>query len=447
VSEGKTLDSGIRVVLRSGSEIIAAKTKVEWPGVANVEVCAPTIFAGQWKGERILNGAVVGGIGPDLTAERPFTPARIGTQAALSGTGFLTYGRGFLIPIDTAEAMLVTSARNGNVVFPLLSAGCFTESPTHSPTEYVINFGACSEQEAAEYPEPFAWITTHARAERMASSREDARKYWWRLVGRAEGVYEAADAAGLSNVLANLRVSKHHSFAMISRRVAPEANINIFAFDSFAAFAVLQGSGHELWADKSASTLETRRRYTPTSCFQTFPFPPDWTTDPTLEAVGQTYYDFRAALMVRNNEGLTKTYNRFHDPEEMDPDILELRRLHAAMDRAVLDAYGWTDISTDCVFRLDYEEPEDEDAEETGKKRRKKKPWRLRWPEAVHDEVLARLLALNQERAEEERKMAAPKEKGKKAAAAKGPKAAPKGKAPAPRALGAPSLFGPKDER
>jgi hypothetical protein len=117
------------------------------------------------------------------------------------------------------------------------------------------------------------------------------------------------------------------------------------------------------------------------------------------------------------------------------------------MDRAVLDAYGWTDISTDCVFRLDYEEPEDEDAEETGKKRRKKKPWRLRWPEAVHDEVLARLLALNQERAEEERKMAAPKEKGKKAAAAKGPKAAPKGKAPAPRALGAPSLFGPKDER
>ena len=81
---------------------------------------------------------------------------------------------------------------------------------------------------------------------------------------------------------------------------------------------------------------------------------------PTLEAAGQAYYDFRAALMVRNNEGLTKTYNRFHDPEERDPDILRLRELHAAMDRAVLDAYGWTDIPTDCEFLLDYEIDEEE---------------------------------------------------------------------------------------
>ena len=48
--------------------------------------------------------------------------------------------------------------------------------------------------------------------------------------------------------------------------------------------------------------------------------------------------------MVRNGEGMTKTYNRFHDPYENDPDIAELRALHTAMDRAVLDAYGWDDI-------------------------------------------------------------------------------------------------------
>ena len=106
--------------------------------------------------------------------------------------------------------------------------------------------------------------------------------------------------------------------------------------------------------------------------------------------------------------------------------------------RQVLDAYGWSDIPTDCIFRLDYEEPEDEDAEETGKKRRKKKPWRLRWPEAVHDEVLARLLALNQQRAEEERKMAAPKEKVAAKKGAKKPKV-PKTNQPKTTALG---LFG-----
>ena len=59
-------------------------------------------------------------------------------------------------------------------------------------------------------------------------------------------------------------------------------------------------------------------RYTPTDCFETFPFPKDFETLPTLELAGQEYYEFRAALMVNNNQGLTATYNRFHDPEERD---------------------------------------------------------------------------------------------------------------------------------
>ena len=67
--------------------------------------------------------------------------------------------------------------------------------------------------------------------------------------------------------------------------------------------------------------------------------------------------------MVRNNEGLTKTYNRFHDPHETSPDILKLRELHAAMDRAVLEAYGWHDLAqtATCEFLLDYEDDEDEE--------------------------------------------------------------------------------------
>ena len=67
--------------------------------------------------------------------------------------------------------------------------------------------------------------------------------------------------------------------------------------------------------------------------------------------------------MVRNNEGLTKTYNRFHDPHETSPDILQLRELHAAMDRAVLEAYAWHDLaqSATCEFLLDYEDDEDEE--------------------------------------------------------------------------------------
>ena len=98
--------------------------------------------------------------------------------------------------------------------------------------------------------------------------------------------------------------------------------------------------------------------------------------------------------MIRHDEGLTKTYNRFHDPDETDPAIARLRDLHSDMDRVVLDAYGWTDIPTDCKFLLDYEIDEDWGT--------RKKPYRYRWPDEVRDEVLARLLELNAKRANEE---------------------------------------------
>ena len=137
-------------------------------------------------------------------------------------------------------------------------------------------------------------------------------------------------------------------------------------------------------------------RYTPSDCFETFPFPGGWETHRGLETAGREYYDLRAALMVRNGEGLTKTYNRFHDHYQIDPEIVTLRSLHAAMDRAVLDAYGWTDIPTDCEFLLDYETDEAEQAST------RKKPYRYRWPDEVRDEVLARLLELNAQRAAEE---------------------------------------------
>ena len=164
-------------------------------------------------------------------------------------------------------------------------------------------------------------------------------------------------------------------------------------------------------------------RYSPSDCFETFPFPAGFEAKAALDAAGREYYEFRAALMVRNNEGLTKIYNRFHDPEESSPDIIKLRELHAKMDAAVLAAYGWTDLPTTCDFILDYE---DEESAEESSGRKRKKPWRFRWPDEVRDEVLARLLKLNAERAKEEelagQTAAAQKPKPKKAAA-KTPKA------------------------
>ncbi len=118
--------------------------------------------------------------------------------------------------------------------------------------------------------------------------------------------------------------------------------------------------------------------YSPSDCFETFPFSPEPESNATLESIGKTYYEFRASLMLKNNEGLTKTYNRFHNPDERSPDIVKLRDLHAQMDRAVLDAYGWTDIQPVYDFREQLDES-----------------IRLTWHDDTRDEVLARLLELN----------------------------------------------------
>ena len=189
-------------------------------------------------------------------------------------------------------------------------------------------------------------------------------------------------------MLINSQVSSYLQFTFWPVNEIFAHTTNVFPLETYSAFCALQSHPHEIWTRFFGSSLEDRLRYTPSDCFETFPFPEHWEAHPDLEAAGKAYYDFRAALMVKNDEGLTKTYNRFHDPNEDASDIAKLRDLHADMDRAVLDAYGWQDIATHCDFLLDY----DIDEEEWGNR---KKPYRYRWPDETRDEVLARLLELN----------------------------------------------------
>ena len=203
-------------------------------------------------------------------------------------------------------------------------------------------------------------------------------------------------AAPLDRVLATASsATKHHAFALLPGRQVFSHKLIIFPLRTHAAFCALSSRPHEVWRRFFGSTMKDDLTYNPSDVFETYPFPRGWTNHPALEPAGQAYYNFRANLMVRNNEGLTKTYNRFHDPDDRDPRIARLRELHAEMDRVVLDAYGWADIATTCEFLLDYEVDEEEWSS------RRKKPWRYRWPDPVCDEVLGRLMALNAERAAE----------------------------------------------
>ena len=208
-----------------------------------------------------------------------------------------------------------------------------------------------------------------------------------------------ATRARLERVLAvNCGATPHLAVAALPSRMVFANTLVVFPFETNAAFCTLQSRPHEIWARFFGSSMKDDLRYTPSDVFETFPFPTGWTANPALEAAGEAYYSFRADLMRDNAEGLTKTYNRFHDPDDRCPDVAELRDLHAEMDRAVLDAYGWTDIPTGCEFL-----PEHAHDDEEGASRRRKR-YRYRWPDPVRDDVLGRLIALNASRAEKEQR-------------------------------------------
>ena len=117
--------------------------------------------------------------------------------------------------------------------------------------------------------------------------------------------------------------------------------LNVFSLDSHSTFGLLQSRIHEAWVHAFSSTLKDDLAYTPTDCFENFPFPLQVEQDVGLETVSKAYNQSRADMMLASSLGLTKTYNRFHDPTDTAADIVELLRLHDDMDRAVLRAYGW----------------------------------------------------------------------------------------------------------
>jgi hypothetical protein len=301
--------------------------------------------------------------------------------------------KGIATPLVEMRSLIEKDPRNAQCIFPYLGGEDFLNDPRQSHSRYVINFGDMSESEARRWPDLFAIVEHKVKPERLLVKRKALRERWWQFAEKQPALHRAIQ--GRSRVLMHPFTSTHLAFGFVPTTTVVAGPHNVLVVSTYAGFCALQSRPHELWARFFASSMEDRLRYTTSDCFQTFPFPVDWETSPALEAAGSSYYEFRASLMVDCDEGLTKTYNRFHDPEERDPRILKLRELHAFMDRALLDEYGWTDIRAECEFLLDY----DIEEEEWGNKKR---PYRFRWPDEVRDEVLARLLELNAARARKE---------------------------------------------
>lgn len=403
IAQGDTRGSGLRWICTHGGEIFAARPRVKWPGMAAVVVSVVHVMKGSYTRPRMLDGRVVDSISAFLFHRGGHDdPARLAANAGKSFQGSIVLGMGFTFDdtdtkgvassIAEMRRLIAKDPRNQEVIFPYIGGEEVNTSPTHAYHRFVINFGERTEAECRQQrPDLIAIVEEKVKPERMAQNDRGAQEKWWQFIRPRPELHAAV--VGLERVLViNCGATPHMSFAFLPDQIVYAHSLVVLPVFTYAAFCALQSRPHELWARFFASSMKDDLRYTPSDCFETFPFPDNWESNAALDTAGKAYYEFRAALMVRNNEGLTKTCNRFHDPVERNPDIAKLRELHAAMDRAVLDTYGWTDIQPTCEFLLDYEIDEEEYAS-------RKKPYRYRWPDDVRDEVLARLLELNADRA------------------------------------------------
>ena len=416
IAQGDTRVSGLRALLMAGFTVYNATRDLPWPGDAAVNVAVVHLASGApgtHVGQPLLDGREVVAINSRLRAgaERA-DPSALHANDTLSSQGSKIYGQGFLLSSEDRLRLLAISPENGARIFPYLGGEEVNTSPTQSFERWVISFHDMTLSDAARWPSLLSVVEERVKPERDQlrgdnGSAQTLRKLWWRYQAHRPELYQAL--ARMPRCLVTAQVTKHLCFSFQPTDRILSEKLYVFPLSTTTAFAILQSRAHVAWTWLLSSTMKADLNYSASDCFETFPFP---NSDPgavigELETVGQTLYDARAKFMVDTEQGLTKTYNAIKDPACDDPRVLELRRMHEEMDRAVLDAYGWSDI----VVPPYCPKSESERAA----------------VQAFEDEVIDRLYLLNAERAREEERLGLGGKKAKKRGEAES-EARPKGK-------------------
>ena len=317
-----------------------------WRPPASVHIAIVCFDDGSERA-RVLDGEPVNNINPDLTGGADLTRAK--TLAENAGASFMgaTKIGPFEIENELAQEMLRhpnPHGRPNNEVVKRWMIG--RDINQVSRDMWIIDFGVdMSEDDAALYEAPFEYVRANVKPGRDSHRDARARANWW-LHGRPRpGMRQALE--GLSRYIGTSMVSRHRIFAWIDGDVLPDATMIVFARDDDYFFGILQSRIHLAWAAGAGTQLEDRPRYTPTTCFEMFPFPEP--TDAQRETIATAAYELN---QLREN-WLNPT-DLFGNPA-LDADRLRRRTLtnlyneyptwlsnaHARLDAAVAAAYGW----------------------------------------------------------------------------------------------------------
>jgi len=410
IAQGDTRSTGLRWICTHGGTIYSAIKRLKWPGLAAVTVSVIHITRNSKPDGCILDGRPITQITAYLFhAGGHEDPAVLRENDHVCFQGMIVLGMGFTFddrdssgkatPLREMDRLITTRSRNKEIIKPYIGGEEILDDPKHENRRFVIDFNDMDYESASQWPELLEIVREKAKPDRDKQKRKPLREKWWQFADKRPALRKRLESLG--RVLVHPFTSTHLAFVFLPSTIIVAGPHQVVCLESESDFAVLQSRIHERWARFFGSSMEDRLRYSSTDCFETFPFP--HARSEMLSDCGKRYYRFRSELMGALDEGLTLVYNRFHEPHEASPEIRRLRDLHDEMDRAVLRAYGWDDLAerAKCEFLLDYEE--DEEDAPAAKKSKKKKPWRYRWPDDFRDDVLARLLELNQQRALEEK--------------------------------------------
>ncbi|MBE9212884.1 hypothetical protein IQ247_09290 [Plectonema cf. radiosum LEGE 06105] len=381
IAQGDTREVALDRLVADKCVIPRAVPSRKWEGSANLEVAHVWLRQGDWQGKFYLDDKAVNGITPFLTVPGKAVgkPEKLVANQGKSFIGSYVLGMGFVLQPEEAQALIEKDAKNKDVLFPYLNGEDLNTNFDQSPSRWVINFKDWALEEAENYPECIQILRERVFPERQKNNDKNVRKNWWRFKRIAVDLQKAI--ANLKQVLVVAIVSRTVAFTFVSANQVFAHKLAVFVFENNSYFSILQSSFHYHWAWNYSSTMKTDLNYSPTDVFETFPFPESTTN---LETIGQKYHNHRQNIMLARQEGLTKTYNRFHNPEETATDIQQLRDLHVEMDNAVATAYGWTDLELEHGFH------------DT------KQGLRYTISETARREVLDRLLQLNHQRYKEE---------------------------------------------
>lgn len=386
VAEGDSHEVGLGQLVKSGARIYNTRVDFQWPGSASVKVSVVWFTKMNWGGSLHINGGAVKNISSTLKEDGlsfdDCRPLISNQNKAFMGATVL--GTGFVLPHKQAQEIISSDSKYAKVVHPFLNGEDVNNHPESQPSRSIICFSGMTIEQASEYTLCFDWLLRHVKPERdkligKNSTSTRRGKNWWLYAQDAKNLF--ANIKDLKSVIVRSGVSKYNAYNFVANGFIPSHAIFVFAFDDFGSFALLQSTIYDAWVEANASSLGATLRYTPTTCFENFPFPLDLGE---LAGAGEEYWDCRTRLMKDNEYGMTNVYNDFHDQNKASVDLGPLRSLRVNLDTAVINSYGWNDLPLNHGFR------------ET------KQGFRFTISEAARVEVLRRLSELNRQRYEEE---------------------------------------------